>query len=170
MSRTSTPPRDLEDDKLLTRRRSISDWCDRHLMTIHTLSALMMDDPRVVSAALTELLNEPDDPPPAFGRGDPHLAALAPRGKTLPQPTPARLLTPRDQCPNDASSPLDRLELALYLIGDRTCAAVSKTLGLPEHAITARLREGLWVLFAPCDGDAVYALRGRLFTAECPHT
>ncbi len=162
-SRTGTPLCGIEDDKLLTRRRSISDWCDRHLMTVHALSTLMTNDPHVVTAALTELLSAPGVPP-AFGRREDPPAALAPQRRTLPtlpQSAPARLLTPRDQCPNDASSPLDRLELALHLIGDRTCATVSKTLGLPEHAVAARLRAGLWVLFTPCDGDAAYSAGQR---------
>lgn len=111
-------------------------------MTVHALSTLMLEDPLVVEAALADL------------------AAPAPLG-ARPQPAPARTLTPRDQCPDDASSPLDRIELTLALIGDRTCATVSRTLGLPEHTIATRLRAGLWVLFAPCEGDARACVTGR---------
>lgn len=152
-SRSSARPLVPEAEEFLARRRSIIGWCDRHLMTVHALSTLMLDDPFVVEAALAELLAEPAGPPPAFDGAAPDLAALAPP-RARPQRAPIRALPPRDQCPDDASSPLDRIELTLALIGDRTCATVSRTYGLPEHTITARLRAGLWVLFAPCEGDA----------------
>ncbi|MEY9964142.1 hypothetical protein ABIA33_002184 [Streptacidiphilus sp. MAP12-16] len=131
----ATSSGDSREEGLLTGRSSIIAWCDRHLTTMHALAALMADEPRVIAAALAELLAEPQDLP-------------APR-RTRRDANPARAVS-RDRCPRGAS-PLDRVEIALDLLGDRTCAKASEVLGLPEYAVAARLRSGLWVLFAPCD-------------------
>jgi hypothetical protein len=114
------------------------EWCDRHLAAVHTLSALITDDPSVLHAALTELLNDPGDPRATRRPPKP------PATKTRPRPH-----THRDLCP-DGTRPADRVELVLRLMGDRTCAMVSQALHLPEHTVMGRLRTGLWVLFTPC--------------------
>lgn len=149
-------------ERLLTRRRSVVAWCDRHLTAIHALSTLMTDTPGVVDAALAEVLTDPVDPPAAPGPGE-YPAALPAPSPT--RATRAHLPVTRDRCPDSASSPLDRIELALHLVGDRSCATVSQTLGLPERSVAARLRSGLWVLFTPCDGDSGHSPQGRLPTA-----
>ncbi|MEU5894242.1 hypothetical protein ABZ835_46785 [Streptomyces sp. NPDC047461] len=131
-------------------------------MAIHALSTLMTDDLGIVEAALSEVLSDPADPPAVFGKVEsPGFAVPAPH-RASPGPAPAHLPAARDRCPDSAASPLDRIELALHLIGDRSCAAVSRTLGLPERSVAARLSSGLWVLFTPCDGDTSYSPRGRL--------
>ncbi|MGP3980857.1 hypothetical protein [Streptomyces sp. KR80] len=138
--------RDPRAERLLARQRSIIAWCDRHLAIIHALSTLMMDAPSVGGAAMAELLTEPDDP-------------LAPR-RTRPRHTHLDAVATRGRCPDDAS-PLDRVELALTLIGDRTCVTASEALGLPEYAVAARLRSGLWLLFAPCHREAANSPSGN---------
>ncbi|MCZ4124857.1 MULTISPECIES: hypothetical protein [Streptomyces] len=50
---------------------------------------------------------------------------------------------------------MDRIELALDLLGDRSCARTSTILGQSEHTVSARLSSGLWVLLAPCGCRAV---------------
>ncbi|WP_405953635.1 hypothetical protein [Streptomyces phaeochromogenes] len=163
------PHQHQQVERLLARRRSVVAWCDRHLMAVHALSTLMTDNPGVVDSALAEVLTDPVDPvdpPAALGPGD-YPAAL-------PAPPPARdtrahLPVTRDRCPDGATSPLDRIELALHLIGDRSCAAVSRTLGLPERSVAARLRSGLWVLSTLCDGDSGHSLRGRLSAVAADH-
>ncbi|MDQ0596240.1 hypothetical protein QF037_000585 [Streptomyces canus] len=131
-------------------------------MAIHALSTLMTDDPGVVEAALSEVLTDPADSPAVFGKEEgPGFAVPAPH-PAPPRPAPAHLPAARDRCPDSASSPLDRIELALHLIGDHSCATVSRTLGFPERSIAARLSSGLWVLFTPCDGDTSYSPQGRL--------
>ncbi|NEC84857.1 hypothetical protein [Streptomyces sp. SID12501] len=151
---------------LLARRRSVVAWCDRHLMAIHALSTLMTDAPGVVDAALAEVLTDPVEPPAVLGLGEYPPALPAP-----PPPRAARAHLPvtRDRCPDDASSPLDRVELALHLVGDRSCATVSRMLGLPERSVAARLRSGLWVLFTPCDGDSGHLLPGRFPAVAADH-
>ncbi|MET9502495.1 hypothetical protein ABZY42_12330 [Streptomyces sp. NPDC006622] len=119
-------------------------------MAIHALSTLMTDTPGVRGAALAEVLTDPVGPPAALGTGE-YPAALP-----TPPPTRAARVHPpvtRDRCPDGAASPLDRVELALHLVGDRSCETVSQMLGLPERSVAARLRSGLWALFTPCDGD-----------------
>lgn len=157
------PPHGLRAERLLARRRSITAWRDRHSTASQALSALMTEDLRVTDAAPAGLPTEPLAPRPAFGRGDPQRAALASHRAPLP---PAR--TAADRCPEAASSPLDRVELALNLIGDRTCATVSRTLDLPEHTVTARLRAGLSALFAPCDSHAAHSPQDH-FSAPVGH-
>lgn len=162
----ASPHQHHQAERLLDRRRSVVTWCDRHLMAVHALSTLMRDTPGVVDAALAEVLTDPVDPPPALGPGE-YPAAV-------PSPSPARatrahLPVTRNRCPDGASSPLDRVELALHLVGDRSCAAVSRALGLPERSVAARLRSGLWVLFTPCDGDSGYSLQGRLSAVAGDH-
>ncbi|MDQ0933613.1 hypothetical protein [Streptomyces turgidiscabies] len=159
-------PHNPQAERLLARRRSVAAWCDRHLMAIHALSTLMTDNPGVVESALAEALTEPVALAVALGPGE-YPAAV-------PSPPPARaarehLPVTRDRCPDGAASPLDRVELALHLVGDRSCAAVSRTLGLPERSVAARLRSGLWVLFTPCDGDSGHSLRGRLSAVAADH-
>lgn len=155
-------PHDSQVERLLARRRSVVAWCDRHLMAIHALSTLMTDDPGIVEAALSEVLTDPVDPPAVFGKDEsPGLAVPAPH-RAPPRPAPAHLPAARDRCPDSAASPLDRIELALHLIGDRSCVTVSRTLGLPERSVAARLSSGLWVLFTPCNGDTSYSPQGRL--------
>ncbi|NUK83632.1 hypothetical protein [Streptomyces lunaelactis] len=131
-------------------------------MAIHALSTLMTDDPGIVEAALSEVFADPVDPPAAFGKEESPSFAVPARHRAPPRPAPAHLPAARDRCPDSASSPLDRIELALHLIGDRSCDTVSRTLGLPERSIAARLSSGLWVLFTPCDGDTSYSPHGRL--------
>ncbi|MFI6408671.1 hypothetical protein [Streptomyces sp. NPDC050548] len=150
---------ELQIEQLLARRRSVVAWCDRHLMAIHTLSTLMTGDSGVVVAALSEVLSDPAEPATAHDPAeDPTAADPAPH-RALSYPAPTHLPATRDRCPDIAASPFDRVELALHLIGDRSCAAVSHLLGLPERSVVASLRSGLWVLFTPCDGDSGHALR-----------
>ncbi|MFJ1608618.1 hypothetical protein ACIOHS_35490 [Streptomyces sp. NPDC088253] len=151
---TDTPPDDLQIEHLLARRRSIVAWCDRHLMAIHALSTLMTDDPGVVDAALSEVLNDPVEPALGYGQGEDHAPAVTTTQRAHSQPAPPHLPATRDHCPDMAASPYDRIELALHLVGDRSCAGVSRILGIPERAIAARLQSGLWMLFTPCDGDS----------------
>ncbi|WP_328675101.1 hypothetical protein [Streptomyces sp. NBC_00343] len=154
-----TSPHELRTDHLLARRRTVVAWCDRQLMAIHALSTLMTDDPGVVDAALSEVLCDPVEPAAAQDRGEePATAAPAPH-QALAHPAPAHLPATRDRCPDVAASPFDRVELALHLIGDRSCAVVSHLLGLPERSVVASLRPGLWVLFTPCDGDSGHSPR-----------
>lgn len=154
-----TSPHELQIERLLARRRSVVAWCDRHLMAIHALSTLMTHDPGVVDAALSEVLGDPAEPAAAQDRGEDLATAVPTPHRTLSHPAPAHLPATRDRCPDLAASPFDRVELALHLIGDRSCAVVSQLLGLPERAVVASLRSGLWVLFTPCDGDSGHALR-----------
>jgi CTP:molybdopterin cytidylyltransferase MocA len=135
-------PRERE---LRRRGQLIVTWCDRHLVAVHALATLMTDQPAVVAEAMAQVLAAPDEaciagPRPWHKHGDHGL--------------------PSRQCPADAS-PLDRLELALYLLGDRTCVAVARALGLPEHVVTARLLGELGVLLAPCDSLATIPALGR---------
>ncbi|WP_329269759.1 hypothetical protein [Streptomyces sp. NBC_01451] len=160
-----TSPRH-QAERLLARRRSVVAWCDRHLMAIHALSTLMTDTPGVVDSALAEVLTDPVDPPAVLGPGE-YPAAVPASPAT--RAARAHLPVTGGRCPDGASSPLDRVELALHLIGDRSCAAVSHTLGLPERSVAARLRSGLWVLFTPCAGDSGYSLRGRLSAVAVDH-
>lgn len=129
-----SPSRERE---FLDRRRAIITWCDRHLTTIHALTALMTDDPDVVTAGLAELLAAPPAAPSAPGDGS--------RG------APAHRLS-RDRCPADATA-LDRVELALALLGDRDCASVSRGPGMSERMVSARLGAALRVLYTSCDGQ-----------------
>lgn len=46
---------------------------------------------------------------------------------------------------------MDRIELAVEILGDQSCARTSTILGQAEHTVSARLSSGLWVLLAPCD-------------------
>ncbi|MFI1105652.1 hypothetical protein [Streptomyces melanogenes] len=133
-------------------------------MAIHALSTLMTDDPAIVEAALSEVLADPVAPPRVVDEGESlGFAAPAPAPhRAPPRSAPAHLPAARDRCPDSAASPLDRIELALYLIGDRSCATVSRTLGLPERSIAGRLSSGLWVLFTVCDGATSYSPQGRL--------
>ncbi|MFF1284534.1 hypothetical protein ACFVY4_27830 [Streptomyces sp. NPDC058299] len=135
-------------------------------MAIHALSTLMTETPGVVDAALAEVLTDPVDSPAALGPGEYPAAVPSPPPTRA---TRAHLPITRDRCPDGASSPLDRIELALHLVGDRSCAAVSHTLGLPERSVAARLRSGLWVLFTPCDGDSGHSLWGRLTADAADH-
>ncbi|SEE08293.1 hypothetical protein SAMN05216489_05446 [Streptomyces sp. 3213] len=128
-------------------------------MAIHALSSLMADDPGVVDAALSEVLSDPAEPAAVRAPGwDPATAVPAPH-QARSDPAPAHLPATRDRCPDMAASPSDRVELALHLIGDRSCATVSHLRGLPERSVVAALRSGLWVLFTPCDGDSGHSLR-----------
>lgn len=130
-------------------------------MAIHALSTLMTDAPGVVEAALSEVLSDPVEPAVGYDRGEEPAPAATAAHRALSQPAPAHLPAARDRCPDIATSPFDRIDLALHLIGDRSCASVSQTLGLPERSIAARLRSGLWMLFTPCDGDSGYSLHGQ---------
>jgi hypothetical protein len=111
-------------------------WCDRHLTAVHALAALMTDTPEVVAAALAEVLSAPQD------------AAVAPLARSRPD-SGAQLMS-REQCPAQAGA-LDRVEMALGLMGDRTCATAARVLGLPEYVVNARLLAALQALFTPCD-------------------
>ncbi|MGP3949818.1 hypothetical protein [Streptomyces sp. 7N604] len=146
--------RDSRAERLLAHQRSIIAWCDRHLAVIHALSTLMTDAPNMSGAALAELLTEPDD-------------QLAPR-RTRPRHTHLDAVATGGRCPDDAS-PLDRVEPALTLIGDRTCATASEALGLPEYAVAARLRSGLWLLFAPCHREVTNAPPGNRPAGAAAH-
>ncbi|MCX4580646.1 hypothetical protein OHB41_47500 [Streptomyces sp. NBC_01571] len=123
-------------------------------MAIHALSTLMTDDPGVVDAALSEVLKDPVEPALGCSQGDDHPPAVTTTHRARSQPAPSHLPATRDHCPDLAASPYDRIELALHLVGDRSCAGVSRLLGIPERAVAARLRSGLWMLFTPCDGDS----------------
>ena len=160
-----TSPQELQIERLLARRRSVVAWCDRHLTAIHALSTLMTDDPGVVDAALSEVLGDPAEPAAAQ---DPGAAAPAPH-RARSYPAPPHLPATRDRCPDLAASPFDRVELALHLIGDRSCAAVSHLLGLPERSVVASLRSGLWVLFTPCDGDYGHSPREQHSATAADH-
>ncbi|MEU3244329.1 MULTISPECIES: hypothetical protein [unclassified Streptomyces] len=149
-----TPPGERQIERLLARRRSIVAWCDRHLMAIHALSALMTDDPGVVDAALSEVLSHPVEPAHGYTQGEDHAPSVTTTHRAFSQPAPRHLPATRDHCPHIAASPYDRIELALHLVGERSCTGVSRILGLPERAVAARLRSGLWMLFTPCDGDS----------------
>lgn len=149
-----TSPDELRIERLLARRRSIVAWCDRHLMAIHALSTLMTDGPGVVDAALSEVLSDPVEPAISYGQGEDHAPAATTAHRAFSRPSPPHLPATRDHCPDIAASPYDRIELALHLVGDRSCAGVSRILGLPERSVAARLRSGLWMLFTPCDGDS----------------
>lgn len=154
-TRTADTPRDeLQIEHLLARRRSIVAWCDRHLMAIHALSTLMTDDPGVVDAALSEVLSNPVESALGYTQGEDRAPAVTTTRRAFSQPAPPHLPATRDHCPPIAASPYDRIELALHLVGERSCAGVSRFLGLPERAVAARLRSGLWMLFTPCDGDS----------------
>ncbi|MGX9890962.1 hypothetical protein [Streptomyces sp. NPDC002276] len=164
-----TSPHDLRIERLLDRRRSVVAWCDRHLMAIHALSTLMTDDPDVVDAALSEVLSDPVEPAASQDRGEaPASAAPAPH-RALSHAAAGHLPATRDRCPDVAASPFDRVELALHLIGDRSCASVSHLLGLPERSVVASLRSGLWVLFTPCAGDSGHSLRGPHSSTVADH-
>ena len=115
-------------------------WCDRHLAAIHALATLMTDEPAIVAEAMAEVLAAP----PA----DTCITSRSPWRKHCDR----RLSSA--QCPVGAA-PLDRLELALHLLGNRTCASVSRTLGLPEHIINARLLGEMRILLASCESMAV---------------
>ncbi|MFE2422700.1 hypothetical protein [Streptomyces hokutonensis] len=159
-----TSPHELQTEQLLARRRSVVAWCDRHLMAIHALSTLMTDDQGVVDAALSEVLSDPAEPAAAHDPGEDPAAAV---------PAPHRALSylpaTRDRCPETAASPFDRVELALHLIGDRSCAAISHLLGLPERAVVVSFRSGLWVLFTPCDGDSGHSVREQHSATTADH-
>ncbi|MFJ5613844.1 hypothetical protein ACIQCJ_31270 [Streptomyces sp. NPDC093221] len=133
--------RNRETERLLARRRSIIIWCDRHLIAIHALSALITDDPVVVEAAMAEVLAAPD--------------SVITTHRTRSSPVPPHVPHIRDRCPETASVALDRVELALMLIGDQSCADASQRLGVSERSVSVRLNAGLSALFAPCDGDSV---------------
>lgn len=45
---------------------------------------------------------------------------------------------------------MDRVEVALDMLADRSRARTSQMLGELEHAVSARLSSGLWVLLSPC--------------------
>lgn len=139
-------PPSAAGEELLARRRAIGAWCDRHLAAMHTLSSLILDDPSITRSGLGELLDEPR------GRRESRSAQAAhrsPRTGSRPSAVLAVRAVRPDRCP-DGVCPDDRVELALRLMGDRTSAVISHALGLPEGAVTARLRRGLWILFAPC--------------------
>jgi hypothetical protein len=120
---------------LIARQRAIITWCDFHLMAVYSLVPLMTDRSAVVAAALAEAFADPRNP----------------TGRHARRPQPNRpLLFSSERCPEEAS-PLDRVELALNLLGQRTSAGVSAILGAPEHEIVARLYSGLSALFAPYD-------------------
>jgi hypothetical protein len=127
-------PGGLREQEILLRRRMIINWCDLHLTTIHALTALMTEDHDAIAAGLVELLAAPPGTTPVSGSDRP----------------PAHSLS-RDRCPTDATA-LDRVELALALLGDNNRATASRTLGLPERIVTARLTAGLRILFTPCHG------------------
>ena len=120
---------------LAARQRSIITWCDFHLMAVYRLAPLMTDRPAVVASALAEVLADPRD------SSDRHVRR--------PQSTRA-LPFSSDQCPTEAAA-LDRVEMALSLLGQRTSAGVSALLGVPEREVVARLHSALTALFAPCD-------------------
>lgn len=151
---TETRPPEPQIEQLLARRRSIVAWCDRHLMAIHALSTLMTEDPAVVDAALSEVLSDPVELPISYGQGEDHAPTVTTTHRAFALATPPHPPATRDRCPDIAGSPYDRVELALHVIGDRSCAGVARILGLPERSIAARLRSGLWILFTPCDGDS----------------
>ncbi|MFD4873071.1 hypothetical protein ACFWOB_06845 [Streptomyces sp. NPDC058420] len=164
-----TSPHEPRIEQLLARRRSVVAWCDRHLMAIHALSTLMTDHPGVVDAALSEVLGNPAEPATARAPGEESAAAAPARHRARSHPAPAHLPATRDRCPDTAASPFDRVELALHLIGDRSCAVVSHLLGLPERAVVASLRSGLWVLFTPCDGDSGHSPRAQHSATAADH-
>lgn len=118
-----TSPHELRIERLLARRRSVVAWCDRHLMAIHVLSRFMSDAPGVVDAAVSEVLSDPAEP-----------AAVHTPGK---DPSPAHLPAMRDRCPDMAASPFDRVELALHLVGDRSCDGDSGHPLREQHSATA---------------------------------
>lgn len=126
---------DSPRDAFIARQRSILMWCDFHLMTVYNLAPLMTDSPATVASALAEVLADPQN--------------LADRRPCHSRNTRAFPFS-SDRCP-DEDTGLDRVELALSLLGQRTSAGVSATLGVPEHAVMARLHSGLTALFAPCD-------------------
>ncbi|MHA6757985.1 hypothetical protein [Streptacidiphilus sp. PAMC 29251] len=120
---------------LIARQHSITRWCDFHLMAVYQLAPLMTDRPAVVASALAEVLADPRNS----------------TGRRTRRPRNTRAFPfSSDRCPEEASS-LDRVELALGLLGERTSAGVSVMLGVPEHEVVARLHSGLIALFAPCD-------------------
>jgi len=164
-----TSHHELRNEQLLARRRSVVAWCDRHLMAIHGLSTLMTDDQGVVDAALSEVLGDPVEPAAAQDQGAALATAAPAPHPARSHPAPAHLPATRDRCPDIAASPFDRVELALHLIGDRSCAAVSHLLGLPERSVVASLRSGLWVLFTPCDGDSGHSLREQHSATAADH-
>ncbi|TXS73486.1 hypothetical protein EAO69_20510 [Streptomyces sp. me109] len=115
-----TPPGERQIERLLARRRSIVAWCDRHLMAIHALSALMTDDPGVVDAALSEVLSHPVEPAHGYTQGEDHAPSVTTTHRAFSQPAPRHLPATRDHCPHIAASPYDRIELALHLVGERS--------------------------------------------------
>jgi DNA-directed RNA polymerase specialized sigma24 family protein len=152
--RTSGGPRppSAAAEEHLARRRAIGAWCDRHLAAMHTLSSLILDDPSITRSGLGELLDEPRGArEPSSPREPGHDRAAHASPHSGPDTRAARTVhaVRADRCP-DGIRPDDRVELALRLMGDRTSAAISRALHVPEEAVTARLRRGLWILFSPC--------------------
>jgi hypothetical protein len=138
------PALEPRERELRRRRQLIITWCDRHLAAIHALASLMTDQSTIVVEGMAEVLAAPDET---------CIASIRPWHKERDHGLSSK------QCPADAA-PLDRLELALYLLGDRTCVAAARALGLPEHLVNARLLGELGVLLAPCDSLATIPALG----------
>ncbi|MCZ4117806.1 hypothetical protein [Streptomyces sp. H39-S7] len=127
-------PRDLSGEGLLARQRSILTWCDLHLMATATLTWLMVDDTRTVTAAMAEVLADPDK------------TQQPPR----PDHVPSGLQISSGRCPRGITG-MDRVELGLHLLAERTCAAAAVTHQLTESAVRVKLHSALKMLAAPCD-------------------
>ena len=109
-------------------------WCDCHLMALTRLTTLITQQPRTVTENAARLVT-------------------APRHRATPR-TAHVSRDPLDSssgkhCPSETNA-VDRVELALGLLGERP-AGLATILGVPEHAVAARVRHELQVLFEPCD-------------------
>jgi len=109
-------------------------WCDCHLLALTRLTTLISQQPRTVTKNATRA--------PAVPR---HRAA--PRIAHVSHDPRDSLASTR--CPSETNA-VDRVELALSLLGERP-AGLPTVLGVPDHALAARLHHELQVLFEPCD-------------------
>jgi hypothetical protein len=107
---------------------SIVTWCDRHLMAMNTLAVLVSDQPGPAATALAETLEHSHQP----GRRSPSRNLFG------------------DRCPEHTTA-VERVEVALSLLGPHTGAGIAITYGLPEPAVLIRLHRALVALAAPCD-------------------
>jgi len=108
-------------------------WCDCHLMALTRLSTLVTQQPRTVTTKV------PRAPATPRHRAAPRIADVS----RDPLDSSAGTL-----CPSETNA-VDRVELALGLLGERP-ADLPAILGVPEHAVAARLRHELQILFEPC--------------------
>jgi hypothetical protein len=129
-----TAARGLRPDAAVLLDYSTLLWCDCHLMALTRLTTLITQQQRTVTK-------------------NPTRAPAAPRHRAAPRiahvsPDPLDSLA-GTRCPSETNA-VDRLELALNLLGERP-AGLFAALGVPEHAVAARLRHELQVLFEPCE-------------------